>query len=396
MKKSLLIAITACLGLVLAFSSAGLAKERAPYVVGFSLDLSGLRAEVAIPMKWASQMVLDQINAAGGINGRQLKAIIYDHAGKEAQGVKNTKKLIEVDKAVALLGYEGVSITYASLATASEANILLFVGAPAIVSGTPTKKWLFGVTPDQKIASIPILIKNLLARGCSKIAYIHTDTAYGSLGLKAVDGACKKLGITPTIIEKYAPDTIDFTPQLSHIKASAADGLLITGNVPDTVKVIKAASDLGIDYPIVSDYAIVGPEFIDLGGEYVEGIVSTSLRTLVAPDLPEADPQKKVCMELYDAYVKEHKTFSLYAGHGSDQVHLFAKALEKLDPNLDPTKDADLAKIRAQLRDNLEGVQGFVGQNGIFNYSPTDHIGLAEGCYVPVVVRNGKWVLYTK
>jgi branched-chain amino acid transport system substrate-binding protein len=396
MKKSLFIAITACLGLILPFSSAGLTKELAPYVIGFSCDLSGLRAEVGIPEKRGAEIALDEINAAGGVNGRQLKAVYYDHAGDPAQAVKNTKRIIEVDRAIACLGYEGVSITFASIGTAIEAKTLLFSGGPAIVTGAPTKEWLFTVVPDQKIASIPILIKSLLARGCSKIAYIHTDTSYGALGLKAFNWSCKKLGIIPTIIEKYAPDTIDFSPQLSHIKASGADGLLITGNVPDTVKVLKTASDLGIDYPILSDYAIVGPEFIDLGGKYVEGLVSTSLRTLVAPDLPKTDPQKKVCMELYDAYTKKHKTISLYAGHGWDQVYLLAKALKKVDPNLDPTKDADLAKIRAQLRENLERVQGFVGQNGIFNYSRTDHIGLAEGCYVPVVVKSGKWVLYTK
>ena len=396
MKKSRFTAIIGCLGLLLFFSTAGLAEERAPYVVGFSLDLSGLRAEVGIPEKRGAEIALDKINAGGGVNGRQLKAVFYDHAGDPAQGVKNTKRIIGVDRTIACLGYEGVSITFASIGTATEAKTLLFSGEPSIVTGGPTKEWLFTVVPDQKIASVPILINSLLDSDCSKIAYIHTDTSYGALGLKAFNWACEKLGITPTIIEKYAPDTIDFSPQLSHIKASGADGLLITGNVPDTVKVLKTASDLGIDYPIVSDYAIVGPEFIELGGQYVEGLVSTSLRTLVAPDLPKTDPQKEVCMELYDAYTKEHKMISLYAGHGWDQVYLLAKALEKVDSKLDPTKDADLTKLRAQLRDNLEGVQGFVGQNGIFNYSPTDHIGLTEGCYVPVVVRNGKWVLYTK
>lgn len=370
--------------------------QLAPYVVGFSLDVSGLRAEVGIPEKRGAVITLDEINAAGGVNGRQLEAVFYDHAGDPAQAVKNTKRLIEVDKAIALLGYEGVDITFASLETATTAKILLFSGGPAVVTGTPTKEWLFTVVPDQKIASVSILIQNLLDRGCSKVAYIYTDTAYGALGLAAFNWSCEKLGITPAIIEKYAPNTIDFSPQLSHIRASAADGLLITGNVPDTVKVLKTASDLGIDYPIVSDYAIVGPEFIDLGGEYVEGIISTTLRTLVAPDLPETDIQKLVCTELYNQYTEQYGPFSLYAGHGWDQVHLIAKALEKVDPKLDPTKDEDLTKIRAQLRDNLEGIQGFVGQNGVFNYSPTDHIGLAEGCYVPVLVEKGKWVLYTK
>jgi len=64
--------------------------------------------------------------------------------------------------------------------------------------------------------------------------------------------------------------------------------------------------------------------------------------------------------------------------------------LEKIDPKLDPTKDEDLRTIRARFRDSLESIKGFVVQNGIFNYSATNHIGLEEGCYVKVIVRDGR------
>jgi branched-chain amino acid transport system substrate-binding protein len=53
-----------------------------------------------------------------------------------------------------------------------------------------------------------------------------------------------------------------------------------------------------------------------------------------------------------------------------------------------------VVKIRAQFRDGVEQIKGLVGQNGIFNFSPTDHIGLKLGCYVPVVVKDGEWKLY--
>ena len=195
-------------------------------------------------------------------------------------------------------------------------------------------------------------------------------------------------------MEEYSPQAVDLTTQIAHIKAAKADGLLITGNLADSVKVIKTARDLGFDHPIVCDYAIVGPEFIKLGGELVEGVVSTSLKALVARDLPDSDIQKNVAVDLYDEYTKRFKTFSLYPGHTWDQVMLIAEALKKVDPKLDPAKDGDLKMIRAQLRDALESIDGFVGQNGVFNYSPTDHIGLTEGCYVKVMIKNGEWRLY--
>lgn len=395
MKKTILIAMTSCLGFLLVFSSSGFGENRAPYVLGFSPEITGRRAELGIAMKRGALIALEKVNAAGGVNGRELKAIFYDGQSEPVVCVKNTKRIINVDKAVACVGYTSVGGTLASVRTATDGETLLFSGGPAIVTGSATKKWLFTVVPDQRIASVPILVKNLLDRGSKKVAYIYVDTAYGKLGVGAFKAACEKMGISPAIMEEYSPQAVDVSPQLAHIKASGADGLLITGNLADTVKVIKTARELGIQYPIVSDYAIVGPEFIKLGGELVEGIISTSLKALVAPDLPDSDVQKKVAMQLYTEYIKEYGTFSLYPGHTWDHVFLVARALEKVDPKLDPKKEPDLIKIRAQLRDSLERVKGFVGQNGIFNYSATNHIGLEEGCYVKVIVRDGKWRLYT-
>ena len=394
MKKTILIAVTSCLGLLLVFSSSGFAENRAPYVLGFSPEITGRRAELGVAMKRGALTALEKVNAAGGVNGRQLKAIFYDGQSEPVVCVKNTKRIINVDKAVACMGYTSVGGSLASVRTATDGETLLYSGSPSIVTGGATKKWLFTVVPDQRIASVPILVKNLLDRGSKKMAYIYVDTAYGKLGVGALKMSSEKLGITPAIMEVYSPQAVDVSTQLAHIKASGADGLLITGNLADSVKVIKTARQMGIQYPIVCDYAIVGPEFIKLGGPLVEGIVSTSLKALVAPDLPDNDIQKKVAMELYEEYTKRYKTFSLYPGHTWDQVFMIALALKRVDPNLDPSKDDDLKRIRSQLRDSLENIKGFVGQNGVFNYSPTDHIGLTEGCYIKVVVRDGKWRLY--
>lgn len=258
----------------------------------------------------------------------------------------------------------------------------------------PTKKMIFNVVPPQWEASIPMLIEVLQQKGAKKIAYIYIDTAYGQTGKQTFDEVVKEMKITPAIVEKYAPGSTDVGPQITHVKAAGADGLLITGNVPDTAMVNKTARDLGFTHPIVSDYAIVSPEFTDLAGKYGEGIVTTSLKTLVAPDLPDNDMQKKVAMGLYTKYTKLYGPFSLYAGHTWVQVYMMIEALKKVDPNLDPAKPADLIKIREQIRDNLEKIKGFLGQTGVFNYSPDSHNGLGPKCYVPVVVENGKWQLY--
>jgi branched-chain amino acid transport system substrate-binding protein len=360
------------------------------------VDVTGRAAGLGIPEERVYRMKAEDFNKAGGVNGRELKLIVLDNESKPAKAVLNTKKLIEVDKVIAILGYSTSGSTLASVETAMAGETVLFSNAASEKIWRPTKKWIFNVVPRQKDACTPILVDNLIKQGSKKIAYIYIDTAYGQTGKETFEWVCENKGIKAATIEKYTPGTTDVSPQITHIKTSGADGLIICGYMGDTAMVLKTARDLGITFPIVSEYAVVGPEFIKLTGEYGEGIVSTSLKTLVAHDLAEDDIQKKIALELYDRYTKKYGTFSLYSGHAWDALTLTKMALQKVDPKLDPANDQDLKKIRAQLRDNIENLKNVVGQNGVFNYSPDNHNGLPYGCYVPVVINNGKWRLLEK
>jgi branched-chain amino acid transport system substrate-binding protein len=393
MKRTCLIACFMMVWLLSSLAGVGHA-QKAPYLIGFMSDLTGRYSTLGIANKRGLEIAIEEINAAGGINGRPLKAVFYDGESDTAKGVIHTKRLIDVDKVVVLTGYTASGTALACIQTVEAGKTPLLSAGSSEKIWVPTKKWLFNVVPRQKEASIPQLLEILQQKGSKKIAYIYIDMVYGHTGKETFDWAVKEMNITPAIVEKYAPGSTDVGPQITHIQAAGADGLLITGLVPDTAMVIKNARDMGFTHPIVSDYAIVGPEFIDLAGKFGEGIVTTSLKTMVAPDLPTNDIQKKVSMELYDKYTKLYGSFSLYAGHTWDQVYLVAEALKKVDPGLNPANSADIVKIREQLRDNLEEIEGFIGQNGVFNYSADNHNGLGPKCYVPVVVEKGKWALY--
>jgi branched-chain amino acid transport system substrate-binding protein len=397
MKRVFVGMVLVIVGLMLLATSSSFAQQKLPpYTIGMVTDLTGRMSDMGIANKRGMEIAVEAVNAAGGVNGRQLKVVLYDGESDPAKSVIHTKKIIDVDKAIITTSYNLSGSTMASIQTAEAGKTVLLSASASERIWIPTKKWIFNVVPRQWEASIPMLIEVLQQKGAKKIAYIYIDSTYGQTGKETFDRAVKEMKFTPAIIDKYAPGTTDVAPQITHIKAAGADGILITGNLADTAMVIKNAKDMGFTGPIVSDYAIVGPEFINLGGKYVEGIVTTSLKALVAPELPANDPQKKVAMALYSEYIKRHGSFSLYAGHMWDQIYLIVEALKKVDPKLDPTKEADLVTIRAQLRDNLEQIKGFVGQNGIFNYSPDNHNGLPPRCYVPVVVEGGKWRLYKK
>jgi branched-chain amino acid transport system substrate-binding protein len=394
MKRLSLLVLVVLLGTMLGLVGSVSAQQKAPYVIGVVLDMTGRQSNLGVGCKRGLDIAVDEINKAGGVNGRQLQIVLLDGESDPAKAVIHTKRLIEVDKAAVLAGYTATSSTMASMQTAEGGKVPLIASSPIVAEGAAVKKWIFTVTPRQKEASLPALLEAMMLKGAKKIAYLYIDNVFGQTGLKVMEEAAKDANTSLAVVEKYAVGSTDLGPQVTHIKTAGADGLIITGNVPDTTMAIKNARELGFTAPIFADYAVVSPEFIELAGKYGEGIVSTSLKTLVAPDLAANDPQKKVCMDLYNKYSKLYGAFSLYAGHTWDQIHMITNTLKRIDQKLDPSKPEDLAKIREQFRDNYEVTKGFVGQNGIFNISPTNHNGLPPKCYAPVVIEQGKWRLY--
>jgi branched-chain amino acid transport system substrate-binding protein len=392
--KSVLIKVALCLLAVMFFAGSSFAQKPAPYVIGVVLDMTGRQSNLGVGCKRGLDIAVDEINKAGGVNGRQLQVVLLDGESDPAKAVMHTKRFIEVDKVSVIAGFSATSSTMAAMQTVEEGKTPLIAASPIDTIQPATKKWIFTVVPRQREASLPILLETMRTKGAKNIAYLYIDNVYGQTGLKVMETLTNRANIKLSTIEKYAVGSTDLGPQITHVKAAGADGIIITGNVPDTTLAIKNARELGFAGPIYCDYAVVSPEFIDLVGKNGEGIVSTSLKTLVAPDLAANDPQKKVAMSLYNKYTKQFGDFSLYAGHTWDQVYIITDALKKIDKKLDPSKPDDLAKIREQVRDNFEKTKGFVGQNGTYTLSPTNHNGLPENCYVPVVIKNGKWILY--
>ncbi len=395
MKNRLFAAFLAFVALSLFVSSTGLCAGPAPYVIGYPLDLTGISAPAGIAQKRGAEYTIDKINATGGINGRKLKAIFMDGQSIAVNTVKNAKRLIDVDKITVLGGYTDMVAVFSSIQMVTDSKTPFIVGAPCLPSHVPPPSpWVYTVIPDQGVGSIPVIAQNLLDRGCKKIAQIYVDFIYGQNGNKYLVAYLEKKGMKLVAVEKYAMDAVEFDSQVARIKASGADGLIITGGGPDTVKIMKTAKNLGFTGKIVAEYGVVSPEFLKLSGKDAEGLVSSSSRYVVAPELAADDPQKKVCMELYGYYGKKFGGISQYAANSYDQVNVIAEALKKVDPKLDPSKDGDLAKIREQVKDAVEGVKNLVGINAIYTYSATDHVGVKEGCYVPIVVKDGKWALY--
>jgi len=171
------------------------------------------------------------------------------------------------------------------------------------------------------------------------------------------------------------------TAQLTKIKGSGAEGIVCWGTNPGPAIIAKNRVQLGIALPLYMSHGVASKKFIELAGEAADGIYLPAGRLLIADQIPDSNPQKKVLLQ----YTKEFETrfkspVSTFGGHAWDSLFLIKKAIEM-------GKSADPASIR----DNLEKITGFVGTAGIFNYSPSNHNGLDENAFDIVVIEKGEW-----
>lgn len=355
------------------------AKE--PIKIGAIFDISGSGSSLGIPARDSAKLWEKQINDAGGINGQPVQVIIYDNESDETKSVLNFKKLVEEDKVVAVAGASQSGTTMAMIPSANAAKIPLVSAAASIKIITPItdRKWIFKTAQNDSVVAGKI-VSYLKAKKMNNVAFLSLNNAYGDSGLNEFTTVAKAAGLKIVASEKFGATDVDFTPQLSSVKKSRADVMVIWAIPPSASLITKQAADLGIKTPIVHSHGIANKTFIELAGPAANGVVFAAGKLLVAESLPDSDPQKSVLLKYVKAYEKPDTPRSAFGGHGYDALALIGKAIEK--GGTDPAK----------IRDELEKMDQ-PGISGIFKMTAADHSGISEDSLVMIQIENGKWVL---
>jgi len=356
-----------------------------PYKIGAVIDISGSAASLGEPEKDTIKMLVEDLNAKGGINGHPVDLIILDNKSNETEAVLAAKRLVDQDKVLAVLGCSASGTTLAMLDTIQKANVpLVSLAASAkIVEPVEQRKWVF------KTAQGDILVAKRIARyltekGLKNVAFLSMNNAYGDSGREAFEEAAADAGLNIVVKEKFEATDKDMTSQVAKVKASNAQATVIWAIPPSAAIVTKNYHDMGVNLPLIHTHGIGNQAFIDLAGDAAEGVILPVGKILVAEQLPDSDPQKEVLLEYIAAYESRYGTRpSTFGGHAHDGFSLVVKAIEQAGPD------------RAKIRDALESITGYAGISGVFNFSAQDHNGLGEDSMVMVEIREGKWRLMT-
>jgi branched-chain amino acid transport system substrate-binding protein len=352
-----------------------------PIKIGALFAVTGPASFLGEPERNTAQMVVDEINKAGGVKGRQLQLIVYDTQGDATKAVQAATRLIKEDNVVAIIGPSTTGDSMAVIPLVEKAQIPLISCAAGSKITDPVKKWVFKTAQNDSLA-VAKIFEYLKKHKLSKVAILTVSDSFGSSGREQLKAQAATYGIQLVVDDTYGPKDTDMTAQLTKIRGSQAQALICWGTNPGPAVIARNARQLGLKIPLYMSHGVSSKKFIDLAGDASEGIVLPSGRVLVADLLASSDKQKKSLL----AYVKDYKKHfkaegDHFGGHAWDAVMLLKGAFDKG------------ADSPAAIRDQLEMTRNFAGIGGIFGFSPQDHSGLTKDAFVLVEIKNKDWVL---
>ena len=361
--------------------TAGSVNAAAPIKIGALFAVTGPASFLGEPERNTAQMVVDEINKAGGVKGRMLQLVVYDTQGDATKAVQAATRLIKEDKVAAIIGPSTTGDTMAVIPIVEKAQIPLISCAAGIKITEPVKKWVFKTAQNDSLA-VARIYENLKRRNIGRVAILTVSDSFGSSGREQLKAQAAKFGIKIVSDDTYGPKDTDMTSQLTKIRGSQAQAMICWGTNPGPAVIARNAKQLGLKYPIYMSHGVSSKKFIDLAGDAAEGIILPSGRVLVADRLPNSDHQKKSLLSFVRDYQKHFRAEGdHFGGHAWDAVMLLKGAIERGGDS------------PAAIRNQLEITRNFAGIGGVFSYAPQDHAGLNKDAFVLVEVKQKDWVL---
>ena len=350
--------------------------------IGAILAVTGPAAFLGAPESKTLEMLAAQVNAAGGIKGMKVELVIKDSAGDAEKALSLAKQLVEEDKVFAVLGPSTSGESMKIKQYMDENATLLLSCAAAESITTPVLKWVFK-TPQNDANAVRWIFTDMKKKGLNKIGVLASNSGFGKAGQAQLEKLAPEFGIEIVISETYAKDEVDLDAVVTKLKAKDVQAVVNWSIEPAQSKVPVSIRKMGWNVPVYQSHGFGNIKYAEACGPAAEGILFPAGRLLVADVLADTHPQKALLMKYKKDYEEATKEApSTFGGHAYDAFTLLAKAIEVGGP--------DKEKARAA----LEGLTGFVGTAGVFNFSATDHNGLGMDAFELLTVNKScKFVL---
>ena len=299
-----------------------------PFVIGVMESITGPGETYGQVAVQAKQMAVDEINAAGGINGRELKLIVEDSKCAAQDAITAYNKLTDVDGVKIILGTScsGAMLGAAPLAEAD--GVVLFSGLATNPDIAEAGDYIFRTAmSDQQLG---IDTGNVMwADGVRTVATITEATDYAEGVRRTSVEQFQKLGGSVVAEERYASDVTDFRSQITKLLGGNPDAIHIASQSEFTGgTIIKQLAELGYDGPIYSEIVPVGTTALEIAGD-----AATGLKAIIADIDPSNTKGQEVLSNFRERY--DYLTLPWYLGSAYDDVYITAECLKQTNDDQD-------------------------------------------------------------
>ena len=352
--------------------------------IGASISATGPAAFLGDPELKTLEMLVEDLNAKGGINGEEVVLVAYDDNGDPNKARTFATRLVEDDEVVAIIGGTTTGTTMSILAVAEDAEIPFISLAGAIDIIDPVKPYTFK-TPHTDRMACQKIFEDMQKNGITKIGMISGTDGFGA----SMQAQCKEVApdyaIEILADETYDPKDADMTAQLTKIKGTeGVQAILNPGFGQGPSIVTRNYMQLAIDLPFYQSHGVASDGFIELAGaDAAEGVRLPGTALLVADLLAADDPQKPV-VDAYKAMFEE-KTgtpVGTFGGYAHDAFLILTDAIARAG-SAEP----------AAIRDAIEATSGLAGTTGVYTFTAEDHLGLDLSAFRMLEIQGGKWTL---
>jgi branched-chain amino acid transport system substrate-binding protein len=351
--------------------------------VGITAAFTGPQAAIGAPYKQTADIFPDKLA------GIPVKWITLDDAGDVATSVKNTKRFIEEEKVDVVMGTSSAAGIAAMMEITFENKTPHLTLAPAAIT-EQKRPWAFNV-PQAVPLIVSGVIEDIKKKGYKQIGFIGFADVFGDLVFAALKQQSTVVGFTIISDERFNRNDTSATAQALKVMSGNPDAVVIgAAATPSTLPQI-ALRDQGYTKQIYQMHGSVSRPVLQAGGKMMEGTLAPTGPIMVAADLPDSNPIKKVSLDLIEKFEAKYGkgTTSPFSGYAWDCMLILQAAV----PDAIKKGKPGTPEFRAALRDSIQSGREVVGTNGVYKYTETDHYGLDERARVLVIVKDGAWRL---
>lgn len=350
------------------------AQEGEPIRVGLSGALTGGDAVLGQTQREGVQLAVDEINAAGGVDGRKIELIVEDEANDPSRMAEIAQRFVSRDAVDAIIGgtNDGTAQVLAQVAEQAEVPLIIpFANGDQITKG---RIWSFQV--DVASTTFVQTIVDRAVADFKKIGIVYDDNAFGQANRDFALEDLKAANVEPVAVVPIPDVGRDYTPQLTQFQSAGADVIIANISGTNAAQLRKDMVRLGYEPLIIGPNSLAFQTMIDVGSEFVEEKVQ--FLDLIDESKPEVQAFQEKMMAAYNKAATSG--FELL---GYDAMMILAEALKQ--------GGGDKAKVR----EALEGLSGYSAVSGkagsTISYSPDDHRRASSADLVWRHVKGGKF-----